>query len=128
MPIGAYSATDDKVYFDIKIDKHAILESLREAIGKSFGFSVNIKYVNKSNIGFFITKAGAEGKALEKIIESKFNTQEEKKEDVKENKTDSNEENNVNIESDNRTDDTKINVKDKNISDKTQKTKREEKQ
>lgn len=128
LPIGAYSATDDKVYFDIKIDKHAILESLREAIGKSFGFSVNIKYVNKSNIGFFITKAGAEGKALEKIIESKFNTQEEKKEDVKENKTDSNEENNVNIESDNRTDDTKINVKDKNISDKTQKTKREEKQ
>ncbi len=83
IPVAAYSATDDKTYFDIKIDKEGTLSALREAIGKSLNFTVNIKYVNSNNIGYFIAKSGAEAKALEKLVEDKSGDAkvEEKKEE-----------------------------------------------
>ena len=92
-PIAAYSSNDDKTYFDIKIDKEGTLAALREAIGKSLNFTVNIKYINSNNVGYFIAKSGAEAKALEKLIEIKVgselnekavenNIQEDRKEEI----------------------------------------------
>ncbi len=70
-PIAAYDAVSDKVYTGIKIDKKKVLEDLRISIGKAFGFAVNVKYMAKETIGFFIGKAGREEKAVEKLMEAK---------------------------------------------------------
>jgi len=82
-PIAAYNSEDDKTYFGIKIDKEGSLEALREAIGKSFGFSVSIGFVNEKTIGYFISKAGLEAKVLEKLtpVEKVGEVEEEKKEE-----------------------------------------------
>ncbi len=63
-PIAAYDSKSDATYFDIKIEKKAVLENLREAIGKAFGFAVNVEYVSKETIGWFIARAGREEKIL----------------------------------------------------------------
>jgi len=76
IPVAAYDSISDKAYFDIKIDKPGVLNYLRESISKSFGFSVNIKYVCNGNISYFITKAGIEEKAISKIIDSVKNDKE----------------------------------------------------
>ena len=69
-PIAAYDDKDGKVYVGIKIDKEGTLQSLRESIGKSFGFAVNIKYMTKETVKYFIAKAGLEEKALESKIKT----------------------------------------------------------
>lgn len=74
-PIAAYDATDHKVYVGIKIDKKASLEALREAIGKSRGFAINVKYVSSDTIGYFISRAGLEEKAVQTLIEKSSTTQ-----------------------------------------------------
>ncbi len=70
-PVAAYDDKDGKVYVGIKIDKEGTLNSLRDSIGKGFGFAVNIKYMTKETIKYFIAKAGLEERALEKKIEEK---------------------------------------------------------
>jgi large subunit ribosomal protein L10 len=64
LPEAAYSATDEKVYVGIKIDKAGALELLRESIGKSLSFAVNIVYPTEKTIGALIGKAGMHEKAL----------------------------------------------------------------
>ncbi len=71
IPVAAYDSVSEKIYSDIKIDKQKTLEELREMVGKAFGFSVNIKYMCKETIKWFISKAGLEEKAFDKIISSK---------------------------------------------------------
>ena len=78
-PIAAYDSESDKVYVGIKIDKEATLENMREMIGKALGFAVNIDYATKETIGYFISKAGVEAKALESLEEK--SEEEESKED-----------------------------------------------
>lgn len=80
-PIVAYDVSDDKIYAGIKIDKKATLSELRNAIGKAFGFAVNLGYICKETIGYFIAKAGLEEQALSRIIglNSDTNTREESK-------------------------------------------------
>lgn len=63
-PIAAYDSKSDATYFDIKIDKKAVLENLREAIGKAFGFAVNVEYISNETISYFIARAGREEKIL----------------------------------------------------------------
>lgn len=70
-PIAAYDKIEDKVYVGIKIDKKGVLESLREAIGKSFGFAVGRSYVSQDTIKYLIAKAGLH----EKAIDAKVSTQ-----------------------------------------------------
>ncbi len=70
-PVAAYDSKSDATYTDIKIDKKAVLEALKEAIAKSFGFAVNLAYPTHETIGFIIAKAGLQGAAIEKIVESK---------------------------------------------------------
>jgi large subunit ribosomal protein L10 len=67
-PIAAYEAKEKKVYVGIKIDKKGMLEALREAIGKSRGFSISIMYLSPDTISHFIAKAGLEEKALQKLV------------------------------------------------------------
>jgi large subunit ribosomal protein L10 len=67
-PIGAFDSVSDSVYKDIKIDKKGALEELQTAIGKAFGFAVNLGYVNEKTVGIFIARAGAEGKALSELV------------------------------------------------------------
>ena len=71
IPLAAYDAKGDTVYAEIKIDKKGTLEALREAVGKSFGFAVNVGYAVKETISYFIAKAGVEERALEKLVGEK---------------------------------------------------------
>lgn len=78
-PIAAYDAKADKVYAGIKIDKKKAYEELKVAISKALGFAVNLKYVTKQTISLFIAKAGAEEKAIQKLVDkTQQNTQEVK--------------------------------------------------
>lgn len=67
-PLAAYDAKDDKVYIGIRIDKKKTLEELREAIRKGLGFAVNVKYLSKETIRYFIMKAGAEERIILNLI------------------------------------------------------------
>jgi ribosomal protein L10 len=93
LPVAAYDSFADTLYKDIRIDKEAILDSLREAIGKGFGFAVNIEYVSGETVKYFIAKASLEEKALEKFFgteeksEVKIEKAEEKKEVADEGET-----------------------------------------
>jgi len=81
-PLAAYSSEDHKVYVGIKIDKLAVLNSLREAIGKSKGFAINVKYVNSETIKYFIGKASLEERAISaKVGTSSVNQDTNVKED-----------------------------------------------
>ncbi|MBI2451840.1 50S ribosomal protein L10 [Candidatus Pacearchaeota archaeon] len=68
VPVAAYDAINDKVYRNIKIDKKALIEELRQAIGKSFWFAVNLCYIAKETIGQLIAKAGREEMTIENIL------------------------------------------------------------
>jgi large subunit ribosomal protein L10 len=68
-PLAAYDSVDDKVYVDIKIDREGTLETLREMLGKSLGFAVNLGYPTTETIGFIIGKAAAQERALSKVID-----------------------------------------------------------
>ena len=73
-PIAAYDKQEDKVYVGIRIDKKQAFEDLREAIGKGFGFAVNISYPTNETIKYLISKAGLQEKAIDAII-NKTSTQ-----------------------------------------------------
>jgi len=77
-PVAAYDSESDKVYVGIKINKEETLEAMKEMISKSLGFAVKRGYVCKETIVYFISKAGAEAKILEKS-----EAKEEKKEEEK---------------------------------------------
>lgn len=64
IPVAAYDAKSDKVYVGIKIDKEGALAELRNAIGKAFGFAVNVGYYTSQTVKYFIAKAGLQEKAL----------------------------------------------------------------
>lgn len=67
LPLAAYDSEDDKTYVGIRIDKEGAYEELKDLIGKALGFSVSVGYPVKENISYFIAKANAEEKALEKL-------------------------------------------------------------
>jgi len=90
IPIAGYDAKEDKIYEDIKIDKKRTLESLRESISKGLGFAVNIEYIAKDTIIYFISKAGIQEMALASKLGSGEDVKEEEDKggdsDVKEGK------------------------------------------
>lgn len=69
IPLAAYDAKSDSIYTEIHIDKEGALNELRNAIGKALGFAVNIKYVAKETLSYFISKAAMEEKAIERLFE-----------------------------------------------------------
>ncbi len=68
-PLAAYDGVEHKVYAGIRIDKKGTLELLREAIGKGRGFAINVRYVSKDTVPYFISKAGLEEKALQALLD-----------------------------------------------------------
>jgi len=76
-PVAAYDSVSDKVYQNIKIDKKKTLEVLRESIAKALSFAVNVKYITKQTIGYFIAKAGLEEKAIESLANKTQNNDKE---------------------------------------------------
>lgn len=78
IPVAAYDSESDSIYRSIKIDKVGTLEELRNSIGKALGFAVNLGYVVKETISYFLSKAAMEEKAIESIYEK--NVQQDTKE------------------------------------------------
>ncbi len=68
-PIAAYDRKEDKIYVGIRIDKKGTLESLREAIGKAFGFAVNLGYATNETVKYLIAKAGLQEKAIQSLVD-----------------------------------------------------------
>jgi large subunit ribosomal protein L10 len=64
IPVSAYDAEREIIYYEISIDKEKALEELRNAISKSLGFAINIGYSAKETVSYFIAKAGMEEKTL----------------------------------------------------------------
>jgi hypothetical protein len=64
LPIAAYDKKANAVYVGIRIDKKAAYEQLKDSIAKALGFAINVKYVSKETVGFFLGQAAAEGEAL----------------------------------------------------------------
>ncbi len=71
IPIAAYDSKDEQIYADIVIDKAGTIDKVREMIRKALGFAISVKYPTEKTIRYFITKAGREEKAIEKIINVK---------------------------------------------------------
>lgn len=67
-PIAAFDSVHNKVFVGIKIDKKAVLESLRVDISKALGFATNIKYVTKDTLIYFLAKVNAEEKAMQGLL------------------------------------------------------------
>ncbi len=92
-PVAAYSAEEDKVYVNIKIDKEETLDELKDLIKKALGFAVNMDYPCDKTVAYFIMKAGVEEMALEKLMDVKpVEEKKEEAEEVKETKEESKEE------------------------------------
>ncbi len=70
-PLAAYDSNNKKVYAGIKIDKKGMLAALRESIGKGQGFAINVEYVSKDTVPYFISRAVLEERALQKIFDVK---------------------------------------------------------
>jgi len=84
VPLSAYDSEDDKIYVGIKIDKEETLEELRGLVGDALGFAINVDYVVKETISYFISKASAEEKALEKLSPKEDKMKEKPTEELKE--------------------------------------------
>ena len=76
IPVAAYDHKANKVYVGIKIDKKVAYEQLKDSISKAVGFAINVKYVCKETIGFFLGQAAAEQDALSAKISSSTTTKE----------------------------------------------------
>ena len=90
IPLAAYDKKEDKIFVDIKIDKEGTLEALREMLGKSLGFAINVSYTTKETISYLIGKASAQEKVLGGLVketgseEKTESEEEEKKEEPQE--------------------------------------------
>jgi large subunit ribosomal protein L10 len=63
-PVCAFDTKEDKFYLEIKIDKEATLQELKESFNKAIAFSVEIGYSSQDTISFLIGKAASHEKAL----------------------------------------------------------------
>jgi len=75
-PVAAYDTRDGKVYVGIRIDKKGAYEELKDAISKALGFALNVKYVAKETLSFFLGQAAAEESALAAKLSSSTTTKE----------------------------------------------------
>ncbi len=67
IPIAAYDAHADKVYANIRINKPGTIAALQDAIMKSQGFAVGVKYLTPETVKYFIALASREEKALARL-------------------------------------------------------------
>jgi len=86
VPLSAFDTQEGKLYLNIKVDKEKTLEELKTAFGKALPFAVEINYVCKDTIGFLISKAGRNAKALNEFAASQGDSKDKDK--INEEKTD----------------------------------------
>jgi large subunit ribosomal protein L10 len=79
IPIAAFDAKEGKIYLEIKIDKEETLKELKEAFSKALGFAVGIGYTSEDTIKLLIGKAVMQEKAIERLLNTQQNSQEENK-------------------------------------------------
>ena len=100
-----FDSKEEKLYLEINIDSEKILEELKESFSKALGFAVNISYTSPDTIGFLIQRAARQEKALEKFIETVTIAQE----NVNEQKNDKKNDDNANVDSAGKSDQTQKN-------------------
>lgn len=76
IPIAAYDHKANKVYVGIKIDKKIAYEQLKDSIAKGLGFAINVNYVCKETIGYFLAQANAQEEALSAKVSNSTTTKE----------------------------------------------------
>ncbi|MBU2616216.1 MAG: 50S ribosomal protein L10, partial [Nanoarchaeota archaeon] len=69
VPIAAFDSKENKVYFDISVDKESILSELKSFFRSALSFSVDRGYICGDTIKFILGKAVAYGNALGKLAE-----------------------------------------------------------
>lgn len=77
VPLCAFDAKENKIYFNIKIDREETLNELKATYAKALAFAVEIGYAVPETIKFLIGKAGIQEKALGKIINVQENKSKE---------------------------------------------------
>jgi len=80
VPIAAFDSKENKVYFDINVDKESILSELKNFFRSALSFSVDRGYVCGDTIKFILGKAVAHGNALDRLAEQP-QVEEDKEED-----------------------------------------------
>lgn len=81
-PIAALS--EGKVYEDIKIDKEATLEELKDSFGRGLAFAVSLTYVTKETLTYILGKASVHESVISSLVKEK---PEAKKEDETQDKS-----------------------------------------
>lgn len=95
-PVCAYDSQDDLIYLEIKIDSEGAINSLKESYSRALSFAVNIGYTSKDTIRLMLAKANAYERKLIRVINGEPEevvvapAQEEKKEDVPQEKKEEN--------------------------------------
>jgi len=97
---AAYDVASKKIFTELKIDPEGYTEELKQAAGKALGFAQKIVYICKDTVGYFLAKANAGAKALEKYSEAPAEeenkekpAEEDKKEEESKEKEDTSSEN-----------------------------------
>lgn len=67
-PLAAYDSTKNKVYEEIKIDKEAVTEQLKEFASQASALSLHINYSTSETISLLIAKANQELNTLSNLI------------------------------------------------------------
>lgn len=67
IPLSAFDTQENKIYLEIVIDTEKTLENLKISFGKSLAFAIEIGYPTQKTIGFLISKAYLNAKALETL-------------------------------------------------------------
>jgi len=70
VPLVAYDSKLKKIFEELKIDKEATVELMKEMFGKTRSLSVNIGYICKDTLGLMLGKAGSHERALASLVKA----------------------------------------------------------
>ncbi len=68
LPVSAYNSKENKVYFDIKIDREEAINEIKYSFGKALAFAVSIGQINDETVKILVQKAGSHERRLIKVI------------------------------------------------------------
>jgi len=81
VPLCAFDIKENKIYYEIKIDRDETLKEMKIAYSQALALGVQIGYTTEETIKFIIGKAGMHERALEKLIKG------DSSENIQKNKT-----------------------------------------
>lgn len=68
IPVAAFDLKEGKLYLGLNINREEAVKELREAFSRALPFAVEIGFVTEKTIGFMISKAAREEKAISHLI------------------------------------------------------------